>query len=70
MRSGKAIVAIAAWVLAFWLLLPRAENWPDWAEALAFGALMLGPVIIIAVLLVRHQIDLDRHPISAPAGRS
>ena len=67
MRPGKALAAIAVWVLAFWLLLPRTETWPDWAQAVAFGTLMIGPMIINAVLLVRHQIDLDRHPIAARA---
>jgi hypothetical protein len=67
MRPGKALAVIAVWVAAFWLIMPRTEGWPEWAEALAFGALMLGPVIINAVLLVRHQIDLDRHPIAARA---
>jgi len=64
MRPARAAFAVAVWVTAAWLLLPRSESWPDWAQATLFGAFILGPVVINAALLVRHQIDLDRHPIA------
>lgn len=65
MRPRNAFIAIVAWCAAVWLVLPRIESWPDWAQAVAFGTVILGPAVINAGLLVRHQIDLDRHPISA-----
>jgi hypothetical protein len=65
MRPGRALLVIVIWCAAVWLVMPRINPWPDWAQATAFGTVILGPAIINAVLLVRHQIDLDRHPVAA-----
>ena len=40
---------------------------PDWIQATAFIIVFLAPLIINMALLVRHQIDLDRHPIAVRA---
>ena len=63
MRPSKAIPVIILWSVTFWLLLPRSERWPDWEQATLFIALFVGPMVINAVLLIRHEVDLDRLPI-------
>ena len=67
MRPAKALIALIIWAAAIYFLLPKTEYAPDWVQASAFIAFFLGPVIINMALLVRHQIDLDRHPIAARA---
>jgi len=67
MRPAKALIALIVWAAAIYFLLPKTEYAPDWVQASAFIAFFLGPVIINMALLVRHQIDLDRHPIAARA---
>ncbi|HEX9406560.1 MAG TPA: hypothetical protein VF975_04535, partial [Thermoanaerobaculia bacterium] len=58
---------LAAWSAAIYFLLPKTEYAPDWIEASAFIIVFLGPLVINMVLLVRHQIDLDRHPVAVRA---
>ena len=65
MRPARAAMATVVWVAAMALLLPRVEYAPDWLQASAFGLLFLGPVLINMALLVRHHIELDRHPVAA-----
>lgn len=62
MRPSRAVVAIVAWAAFFWLVLPRSMAWSANLQAVVFGAFMLGPMLINAVLLVRHQVHLDRAP--------
>lgn len=64
MRPRTAVLTIAIWCTTMWLVLQHVQSWPDWAEAMALGTLMLGPAFVNAGLLVRHQIDLDRHPVA------
>ncbi|HET7436034.1 MAG TPA: hypothetical protein VFN10_15095 [Thermoanaerobaculia bacterium] len=70
MRPGKALLAMAAWVGFFWFALPRSDGWPEAVRVMIYGALMIGPMLINAILLVRHQIDLDRAPVVAPTPAS
>ncbi len=67
MRPSRAFVAMILWAGAIVLILPRTEYAPDWIQASAFIVFFLGPVIINMALLVRHQIDLDRHPVAVRA---
>ena len=67
MRPMKAWIALIVWAAAVYFLMPKTEYAPDWVQASALIALLFGPLIINLVLLVRHQIDFDRHPISARA---
>ena len=67
MRPGRAFVALIVWAVAIYFLLPKTEYAPDWIQATAFIFVFLAPLIVNMALLVKHQIDLDRHPISARA---
>ena len=67
MRPSRAIVALIIWAALIYFLLPKTEYAPDWIQATAFIIVFLAPLIINMALLVRHQIDLDRHPIAVRA---
>lgn len=62
MRPWRAVLMLVGWIAFFGLVLPAAERWPDAVQVLAFGIAMLGPMVINALLLIRHQVDLDRRP--------
>jgi hypothetical protein len=65
MRPSRAIIALILWAGAIYFFLPKTEYAPDWIQATAFILAFLGPLIINMAVLVRHQIDLDRHPVAA-----
>ena len=67
MRPGRAFAAIVAWAAAVYLLLPKTEYAADWIQATAFIFVFLAPLVFNMALLVRHQIDLDKHPAAARA---
>ena len=67
MRPGRAFFAIVVWATAIYFLLPKTEYAPQWIEVPAFIFVFLGPLILNMVLLVRHQIDLDRPAAAARA---
>ena len=67
MRPSRAFIALFVWATAIFFLLPKTEYAADWIQASAFIIVFLAPMIINMALLVRHQIDLDRHPLAARA---
>lgn len=71
-RPAKALPLIVAWAAIFGWVLPRSMGWGDSAEIAVWSVFMLGPMVINAVLLVRHQIDLIgiRSPENLPMGAS
>ena len=62
MRPGGAFAAIVVWTAAVYFLLPKTEYAADWIQATAFIVVFLAPLVINMALLVRHQVDLDKHP--------
>lgn len=64
MRPRQAIVAIAGFVVACWALVVLAgENQTHDGFTIAAGiTIVLGPVVINAIQLVRHQSRLDTSP--------
>lgn len=65
LRPRWAVLALAAHALLGWLLLaPVAQDeLPSTTyTAVAFGVVLLGPVLVNGVLLVRHQMKLDAAP--------
>lgn len=67
MRPLRALAALITWALFIYLTVPRVDRAADWIQASLFGFVMLGPLIINMVLLVRHQSDVDRHPLATSA---
>jgi hypothetical protein len=67
MRPLRATVFLLAWVAAFWLILAQVESAPESVQLLAFGALLMGPLLINMALLVRHQIHLERQTVQVGA---
>ncbi len=63
-RPRMAFAAIFFFVLTGWLLgILVAQNDTNTALMIAFiGIIGLGPVVINAIALVRHQVQLDRSP--------
>ena len=66
-RPLRAVIAIIVWVAVVYFVLPRTESASDLVQALAFGAVILSPLLINMTLLVRHHVDLDRHPVATRA---
>ena len=67
MRPGRAFFAVILWSAAIYFIMPRTEYAPDWIQVTAWIFFLLGPLVINMILLVRHQIDLDRPPAAARA---
>jgi uncharacterized membrane protein YjjP (DUF1212 family) len=64
MRPRRAVAMIALFVIVCWGLASLAINYEDVDAFMiaAVGTLVLGPVLINAVVLVRHQMRLDAAP--------
>lgn len=63
MQPVRAAIVAVAWIAFMFVALPLATQGPDWLEATAFSVAFLGPAVVNAALLVRHQIDRDRAPV-------
>ena len=64
MRPLSALLSAAAWFTAFFFILPAVDNKGELLEVSAWIVAAFGPMAINVVLLVRHQMDLDRAPVS------